>query len=88
MHLETVILDLTSNWAKLASNMDKSDTFKIIYLFILAHRAKINRKLILTSRRFVPFYVNLAQFEAKLGIPVGNVLSRLHQPVQDVCFVY
>ena len=34
---------------------------KISFLFILARRAKMNRKLILKSPRFVPFDANLGQ---------------------------
>ena len=39
--------------------------FKISFLFILAHCAKMNRKLILKSPRFVPFGANLAALESK-----------------------
>ena len=44
--------------------------FKISFLFILAPRAKMNRKLILKSPGFVPFGDNLTQFEDKSVIPV------------------
>ena len=38
-------------------------------MFILAHRVKMNRKLIFKSSRFVPFGANLIKFGAKPDIP-------------------
>ena len=50
-------------WVRVAPNGTSLGLFKIGFLFILAHRAKMNRKLILKSPIIVPFGVKQAQLE-------------------------
>ena len=45
-------LDLVPKWVRLVQNGTNLGLFKISFLFILAHRAKMNRKLILKTPRF------------------------------------
>ena len=71
-----------SEWVRVALNL-----FKISFLFILARCAKMNRKLILKSPRFVRFGTKLARLEDKSEIPdterlasaspVGNLVITL-----------
>ena len=49
--------------ARFKPNKTNLGLFKISFLFILAHRAKMNRKLILKSILFVLFSANLTQLE-------------------------
>ena len=63
--------DLAPSWVKLAPKWTNLCLFKISFLFILAPRAKMNRKLILKSHRFVPFDANLVQMDAKSAIPAA-----------------
>ena len=60
--------DLAFNWASLSPNVTNQGLFKIIFLFVLAHRAKMNRKLILKSSRFVPNSAKLAKLKATSDI--------------------
>ena len=58
----TGIQDLANNLAIWAQNGTNIGHVQICCPFILAHRAKINRKRILKSSRFVPFGANLTKF--------------------------
>ena len=62
------MLDLASNWDRFAQNT-RNPTFKLSFLLIFVHRAKMNRKLIFKSPRFVPFGASFAQSEAESAIP-------------------
>ena len=62
--------EFVSNRARLAQNGRNLGLFKISFLFILAPCAKMNRKLILKSPRFVQFGANLNYFVSKSDITV------------------
>ena len=51
------------------SDLVSMGLFKITFLFILALRAKMKKKIIIKKLRFVLFGANLAQFEDKSDIP-------------------
>ena len=63
------------NTARLAPNGTNLGLLKISFLVILARCAKMNRKLILKSPRFVWFHANLAQLEDKSEICLMDELS-------------
>ena len=60
--------ELAHNWLKLAPNKTR-----IIFLFISARWAKINRKLVLKSPIFVTFGANLTQFS-----PISETIDVRH----------
>ena len=68
-------------WTRLAPNGTNQGLINTSFLFILPreHRAKINRKLLLKSLRFVPFGANLAQFESKPATRAPDAASRRSQ---------
>ena len=66
---------MASNFVRLAQSVAYFVLFKISFLFILARRAKMNRKLILKSPRFVPFVGNMAHFETKYDLDVTVVCA-------------
>ena len=78
----TGMSNLGSDWARLATNatnlasqneqktnFKKSQMFPVCWRPIRTIRAEINTKFILEMPRFVPFVVNLVQFEGKSDIP-------------------
>ena len=71
IEVQDVRFDL--KFSQMAPNGSNLGLFKISFLFILARRAKMKRKLILKSPRFVPFNTNLAQLEGKYVIPASRI---------------
>ena len=74
-HFRPEMSAFVSNLARLAPNGTNLGLFKISFLFILARCAKMNRKLILKSPRFVPFGTNLTLFETKSDIPANIIMT-------------
>ena len=81
--------DLTYNWPRLTPNGTNLGLFKISFLFILARRAKMNRKMILKRPTFVPYSAILTKFKFKsddeyyshsvlLTLPTPGVLASGH----------
>ena len=65
------MLGLAPNWVRFDTYYGTNlGLIKVNFLFILAQRAKMNRKLILKSPRFVPFGANLTTFRVKPDTPL------------------
>ena len=88
-YLYTGITDLPSKRARLAPTGTNVGLFKISFLFILALRAKINRKLILKSPPFVLFSAILAPICDQLWHPwvyrPSILLMRLDKFALEMC---